>query len=131
MLSSIAFTLSAMLVACAAGAPLEANGAESAIEARSGAHSANIYTGLGCSGATVLNVDKFGCGGHCFTFGQGSSILLQQEGTKNPKPTASLYASDNCSGKYQSAGILGGEHSACTNAPGLQGWGSAYLYFDC
>ena len=100
-------------------------------EARSGSHIANIYTDLDCAGRTVLSVKNFGCGGTCYQFGRASSILLLQDGTGNPKPTANLYASNTCSGTPNKAGIFSGEHSGCTNAASQGIWGSAYLYFDC
>ncbi|KAK1753651.1 hypothetical protein QBC47DRAFT_415421 [Echria macrotheca] len=99
--------------------------------ARSGNHEANVYTGNFCSGNSVGSTVNFGCGGVCHTANQDIwSILLNQDGTGNPKPTADLFSGSNCDGnKVSHAGIFSGEHSGCTNlnSPAR----SYYLYFNC
>ncbi|KAK4226023.1 hypothetical protein QBC38DRAFT_500763 [Podospora fimiseda] len=100
------------------------------ITARSGWRTANVYTGSFCSGQTLGSHINFGCGGSCHKVdGQIWSILLNQEGTGNPKPTASLFMGDNCSGQHVSAGIYKNQHSGCTNLNNPAK--SYYLYWNC
>ena len=104
----------------------------SPLDPLSGNHIAVIYTDLDCSGSSINKWVNFGCGGECWALGRASSILLTQEYTGNPKPTANLYSSNNCQGSFERAGIFSGEHSGCTNAnSGQYTWGSAYLYYNC
>ena len=104
----------------------------SPLDPLSGNHIAVIYTDLDCSGSSINKWVNFGCGGQCWALGRASSILLTQQGTGNPKPTANLYNSNNCQGSFEKAGIFSGEHSGCTNAnSGQYTWGSAYLYYNC
>jgi hypothetical protein len=101
------------------------------LAARSGNHEANVYSGSFCSGTGLGSTVNFGCGGTCHQTGSDIySILLNQDGTGNPKPTASLFSGSNCDGtQVASAGIFSGEHSGCTNlgSPAR----SYYLYFNC
>lgn len=96
---------------------------------RSGDHQAIIYTNYHCSGVSLVDEYNFGCGGYCYNFQTGRSILLMQQGTGNPKPTASLFYSADCQGSYQSAGTWKDQVDGCTDASNE--WKSAYLYFDC
>jgi hypothetical protein len=54
-----------------------------------------------------MHVENFGCGGVCYGLASGYSISLQQQTFLNPKPTAHLFTSSDCSGGYNSAGIQG------------------------
>jgi len=131
MLSSTGFALSALLVVHATGAPLETEVTQFTFGVRSGSHLANIYSGLDCTGYTIISVKDFGCGGTCYRLDRASSVFIQQEDTGNPKPTVDLYTSNTCSGTPDHAGIYSGEHSGCTNANSQGIWGSAYLYYNC
>jgi hypothetical protein len=90
-----------------------------------------VYSGNGCSGADLGAVVNFGCGGICHQSDNPIySILLKQDGTGNPKPTASLFAGTNCDGAVVAkAGIFSGEHSGCTDLKNPAR--SYYLYFNC
>ncbi|KFZ18094.1 hypothetical protein V502_04308 [Pseudogymnoascus sp. VKM F-4520 (FW-2644)] len=66
------------------------------IAERSGSHFANAYSGGSCSGSVLASVKDFGCGGQCHKVSGGHSILLNQEGTGNPKPTASYFSDEGC-----------------------------------
>ncbi|KFY21631.1 hypothetical protein V493_07241, partial [Pseudogymnoascus sp. VKM F-4281 (FW-2241)] len=96
---------------------------------RSGKHFANAYSANSCSGQVLATVHEFGCGGQCHRVSGGHSILLSQEGTGNPKPTAAYYSDENCQHHLGDAGIFKGEHSGCTNS--RETFGSFYLYFNC
>jgi hypothetical protein len=99
------------------------------VEARSGHHRAIIYNGAGCTGNTLDTEIDFGCGGTCHQVSNIASVLLVQDGTGNPKPTADFFSDGNCKTSIAHAGIFKGEHSGCTNMPSTAS--SFYLYFDC
>ncbi|KAK4233653.1 hypothetical protein C8A03DRAFT_38626 [Achaetomium macrosporum] len=102
-----------------------------ALVARSGTHTATVFAGTFCTGTNLGSTVNFGCGGTCHTASDNiNSILLNQEGTGNPKPTADLFSGTNCDGtKVAHAGIFSGEHAGCTNldTPAR----SYFLFFDC
>jgi hypothetical protein len=99
------------------------------LHSRSGDHHSVVYNGAGCSGNTIDTVVNFGCGGVCHSVSNIQSVLLVQEGTGNPKPTAQFFSDGDCKNSIQSAGIFRGEHSGCTSMS--QTANSYYLYFDC
>lgn len=101
------------------------------ITARSGWRTANVYSGNFCSGQTLASTINFGCGGTCHKVNNEIwSILLNQEGTGNPKPTASLFSGTNCDGQQvASAGIYKNNYSGCTNLNNPAR--SYYLYWNC
>ncbi|KAH6673681.1 hypothetical protein B0J14DRAFT_53758 [Halenospora varia] len=97
---------------------------------RSGNHYAHFCDNYNCGDAYTY-VDNFGCGGKCYNGFFAHSVALGQDGSGNPKPTGSMFSSSDCSGSYQSVGILSGQLTSCTTKSGSGGWQSAYLYFNC
>ncbi|MCJ1436871.1 hypothetical protein MMC27_006253 [Xylographa pallens] len=93
-------------------------------------HQANFYSGAGCSGATYMStVSDFGCGGTCQQFTTGLQSVYLQYGGSGDKPTASCFASFDCSGDVvNSIGISGGANS-CTDLH--EDEYSCYLYDGC
>ncbi|KAK3937232.1 hypothetical protein QBC46DRAFT_411363 [Diplogelasinospora grovesii] len=131
LFQSILFKLSAFTAAVLAAPAVLDDAPTTNLTARSGNHYANVYSGSYCSGTDLGSTANFGCGGTChYASDNIYSIFLDQDGTGNPKPTASLFSGTNCDGtQVASAGILSGEHSGCTNLniPAR----SYYLYFNC
>jgi hypothetical protein len=101
------------------------------LAARSGEHNANVGSGSGSSGSSLGSTSNFGCGGSCHQAHNNIySIFLNQQGTGNPKSTATLYEGTNCNGhQVAHAGIYNSEHVGCTNLnfPAK----SYYLYHNC
>ncbi|MCJ1418114.1 hypothetical protein MMC32_004459 [Xylographa parallela] len=93
-------------------------------------HQANFYSGPSCSGASYMStVSDFGCGGTCHQFTTALQSVYLQDGGQGNKPTASCFASFDCSGEaVDSIGISGGANS-CTNLH-MDEY-SCYLYDGC
>jgi len=101
---------------------------------RDGFHAAVIYPGMYCSGDSIFAIAGFGCGGDCHSFTNGTSILLNHDTNSgsSPSPTASLFADSYCQDIMNSAGILSGNHMACTSLESTdQLFNSMYLYYHC
>ncbi|KAJ2974215.1 hypothetical protein NQ176_g6174 [Zarea fungicola] len=105
------------------------------LQARGGAHQLDVYSNRGCDPAyAVGGVYNFGCGGVCVYYKLPLySALLRQQSSGNPKPTASMFPNQSCSGSSrQSIGIQKGQLSGCTNANTCCGsWFSFYAYYNC
>ncbi|KAI8623336.1 hypothetical protein F5Y19DRAFT_493085 [Xylariaceae sp. FL1651] len=100
-----------------------------ALVKRGGDHSANFFTGSSCTGSSLASSLNFGCGGTCIRLNGAHSILLNEQTTDNPKPTASLFSDGNCKNQTGSAGINSGQNAGCTNLNTAAN--SAYLYYNC
>jgi hypothetical protein len=94
-------------------------------------HVATVFAGTFCTGTNLGSTTNFGCGGTCHTASSNiNSILLNQEGTGNPKPTADLFSGTNCDGdKVFHAGVFSGQNAGCSSltVPAR----SYFLFFDC
>jgi hypothetical protein len=107
---------------------------DSSLIRRDGIHAAVIYGGMYCSGVSVFSKASFGCGGECYSFTNGTSILLTKDTESDLKasPTASLFADSSCQDIMRSAGILSKNHAACTSLESTeQLFNSVYLYYNC
>ncbi|KAN0071011.1 hypothetical protein V8E54_011176 [Elaphomyces granulatus] len=120
-----------MMMPLALGVPLNpANDTDSLLVRRGGEnHEATVWSSPGCSGTDLLSVPNFGCGGTCYPVSNAVSILLQQDTTKQPHPSANLYSDSNCQNFVAKAGIYSGEHTGCTDTS--YGVYSLYLYYNC
>lgn len=100
--------------------------------AQSGTRTATIFDGGSCTGSSIDSFVNFGCGGTCHSYPNRNivSVLLNQQFTGNPKPTADFYASSDCSGsRVLHAGILNSQNAGCSNMPSTAH--SFYLYHNC
>ncbi|KAK4445122.1 hypothetical protein QBC34DRAFT_429256 [Podospora aff. communis PSN243] len=88
------------------------------------------YNQWGCN-APLATVQDFGCGTGCVSLPTGWwgwSGLLEQGDTSNPYPTANLFQSTDCSGKFQKIGING--YTSCTG-DNQGGYRSFIAYYGC